>query len=727
MRDCPYAGLMPFTEEQAAFFFGREAEREIITANLMASRLTLLYGPSGVGKSSVLNAGVVHHLRAQATQTRASHGKPEFAIVTFRTWRDDPLVGLEHAIAAEIGRPAAGAAFADRLSEATQAVTGDLLIILDQFEEYFLYHSAVDGPGTFAVEFPRVVNRPDLRVSFLVSMREDSIAKLDFFKGRIPNLFDNYLRIDHLERSQARDAIVRPVEQFNRRLPAGTAPMKIDPALVDLVLNQVTRGRVAIAGTGKGRLGMGGDGRAQDERVETPYLQLVLTRLWQEETAAGSRELRGATLERLGGAGHIVATHLDAALGALTDEERTAAAAIFQYLVTPSGTKIALGIDDLAQYARRKREEIQPLLVRLSSGENRILIPVAPPADQPSRESYQIFHDVLAAAVLEWRTRYVLAAERVEADKRAEEQRQRAEHEAQAAARLRKQRRLLFGLLTATGVLLFAVLVLSYFASQQRRQLQETALELKALQEVFFAADARVKDLQEKAKVAQAAAIGGFEEAQRLFKEAGDLARAGNTQAAAAIEAKANQASQKAKAAQNTYAELNQAVVQEQKVASDAQKSAEDLSKKLPTGGGTILTGGGGITYPPPDPKPTEKTPEKEKEKEPAPAAGAKGGDYREPFRKAMVAKDRKQWAEARRLLEQAIAIKGTESTEKITIAGFGNMEQYLPKYFLGVALKNLGDCPGAVRAWASSENDGAVQQTNMYKTLQRERDACGK
>ena len=36
-------------------------------------------------------------------------------------------------------------------------------------------------------------------MSFLVSMREDSIAKLDFFKGRIPNLFDNYLRIDHLD------------------------------------------------------------------------------------------------------------------------------------------------------------------------------------------------------------------------------------------------------------------------------------------------------------------------------------------------------------------------------------------------------------------------------------------------------------------------------------------------------------------------------------------------
>jgi hypothetical protein len=714
---------MPFTEEQADFFFGREAEREIITANLMASRLTLFYGPSGVGKSSVLNAGVAHHLRASQARAR---GKPEFGIVIFRTWKDDPLVGLAAAIAKETGRPTSGKTFGDRLNDATEAVAGDLLIILDQVEEYFLYHAAADGDGTFAVEFPRVVNRPDLRVSFLVSMREDSIAKHDFFKGRIPNLFDNYLRIDHLERSQAREAIVKPVEQFNRRLPAGTAPMKIDPALVDLVLNQVTTGRVAIAGTGKGRLGIDGNGRAHEDRVETPYLQLVLTRLWQEETAAGSRELQAATLNRLGGAGHIVATHLDAALAALSEEERNAAAAIFQYLVTPSGTKIALGIDDLAQYAKRQPEELQPLLQRLSSGENRILIPVAPPPDQPSRESYQIFHDVLAAAVLEWRNRHVLAAEKLEAEKRTEEQRQRAEHEAQAAARLRKQRRLLFGLLTVTGVLLFAVLVLSYMASQQRRQLQETALRLKELQEVFFAADARVKALQEQAKVAQAAAIGGFEEAQRLLKEAADLKSAGNTTAAAALEAKANEASQKAKAAQNTYTELNQAVTQEQKVASDAQKSAEDLSKKLPTGG-LVLGGGAGIGYSPPDTKAPDKAPEKDKGRETPTAGGGKGGDYREPFRKAMLAKDRRQWGDARQMLEQAIAINGTESTERVTVSGFGGYEQYLPKYYLGIALKNLGDCPGAVRWFNSSEKDGAVQQTPHFKSLQRERDACSK
>ena len=75
------------------------------------------------------------------------------------------------------------------------------------------------------------MNRRDLRVSFLVSMREDSIAKLDFFKGRIPNLFDNYLRIDHLDSRQAHDAIVKPVERFNQTLAPGEAPITLSRRL----------------------------------------------------------------------------------------------------------------------------------------------------------------------------------------------------------------------------------------------------------------------------------------------------------------------------------------------------------------------------------------------------------------------------------------------------------------------------------------------------------------
>src|SRR5262249_27520706 len=87
----PYVGLVPYGEEDAAFFFGRDEEKQIVTGNLRASRLTILYGASGVGKSSLLQAGVIHDLRRQVlANERGSDGRAPFAICSFSAWRDDP-------------------------------------------------------------------------------------------------------------------------------------------------------------------------------------------------------------------------------------------------------------------------------------------------------------------------------------------------------------------------------------------------------------------------------------------------------------------------------------------------------------------------------------------------------------------------------------------------------------------------------------------------------------
>ena len=61
----PFKGLAAFqdTELDALLFYGREREREVVVANLLASRLTVLYGASGVGKTSLLRAAVAHSLR----------------------------------------------------------------------------------------------------------------------------------------------------------------------------------------------------------------------------------------------------------------------------------------------------------------------------------------------------------------------------------------------------------------------------------------------------------------------------------------------------------------------------------------------------------------------------------------------------------------------------------------------------------------------------------------
>ncbi|MGH7496912.1 MAG: NACHT and WD repeat domain-containing protein [bacterium] len=441
----PYKGLMPYTEEDAPFFYGREEEREIIVANLMAYKLTLLYGASGVGKSSVLHAGIAHHLR-QLTQTNiAERGAPEHIVVVFSAWRDDPLLGLanslQQTIVQTLGRGAAPLlsterSFVETLQQYCTRMGGDLIVILDQFEEYFLYHPYDDGPGTFVAEFPTAVNQRDLRASFLIAIRDDSLAKLDRFKGRIPNLFDNYLRIEHLDYEMGRAAIEKPILQYNRLHDTNGGAIAISPELVEAVLDQVKTGRVAMSEAGRGVIAAK-SGLKSSMLVETPYLQLVMSRLWEVERLSGSRVLRLETLERLGGAERIVRSHLDSAMAALTPIEAEAAARAFRYLVTPTGTKIAHSLHDLAEFAQLSLAELNLLLHKLSSSDLRILRPVAPPPDRPEAPYYEIFHDVLAPAILNWRSRHAQSQELAREKLRAEKQLHRADEKARIAARLR--------------------------------------------------------------------------------------------------------------------------------------------------------------------------------------------------------------------------------------------------------------------------------------------------
>jgi hypothetical protein len=409
VRKSPYQGLIPYTVDDEPFFFGRAAERELIAANLIASRLTLLYGASGVGKTSVLQAGVVHDLQAEARGQKEAGERPEYMVVSLSTWRDDPLLRLIErlsGIARDFGldRPPPSSALDQILAHYAGALAGGVLVILDQFEEYFLYHPAEDGEGTVAVELPRAINRADLRANFLISIRDDSIAGLDRFKGRIPSLFTNYLRIQHLDRAAAHDAIVRPLAEYQKRDGDGGYPKEVEEGLVEAVLDQVRAGQVRLGQVGGGTVNQDRSGDA--ERVETPYLQIVMTRLWDEEVASRSDRLSLATLTRLGGADRIVRTHLDRAMAGLSEGRQDIAAGMFHFLVTPSGTKIAHTVDDLSEYAGIPAADLAPVVTYLADAAVRVLRPVPPPPIAGAKLRYEIFHDVLAAAILDWRTRF---------------------------------------------------------------------------------------------------------------------------------------------------------------------------------------------------------------------------------------------------------------------------------------------------------------------------------
>ena len=491
----PYKGLAPFEDSDldALLFFGREQESEVIAANLMAARVTVLYGPSGVGKSSVLRAGVAHRLRQEQG----------VEVVVSSTWTGDPVAALIEATGGSDG------SLASVLGEAATHAGGDLYLILDQFEELFLYHPR---GGRFAEQLAGVLRDPGLRVNVLIGVREDALARLDALKAAIPNLLANRLRLDRLDRTAGEAAIVGPVRFYNT-LVGVDETVEVEPALVDDVLDEVTAGRVELSVAGRGVAAGGG---TDEGRIEAPYLQLVLARLWEVESERGSRTLRQATLRELGGAERIVEDHLERAMAALSPREKGAAAAMYNFLVTPSGTKIAHGVHDLAGYASVDEREAAEVLQRLSA--ERIVR--ASSENGPSTTKYEIFHDVLADAVLGWRARF-------ESERHLDEE--RAEHE-------RRQRRLatigaaaLLGVAVMAAVAIYALAQRSNArhqsavaqvertrAEQNSRQFRRQAAIAKLQTKRTRAALKRVQKSERKAQVARLDALGQKTKANRL-------------------------------------------------------------------------------------------------------------------------------------------------------------------------------------------------------------------
>jgi hypothetical protein len=204
--------LVPYDEGDSDWFFGRDDAREIVLDSLRAYRLTVLYGESGVGKSSLLRASVVAKLRGEAAANITAGHSPELLPVAFAQMSaNDTQVELKKALRAAAGSlgltlapEAADGTLSELLAACSQQVDGVVFLILDQVEELFLYHDDDSAGRAVQTELVDAIRRREVAASFLFSIREDAVAKLDRLQARIPGLLDNLVRIDHLDDSDAR-------------------------------------------------------------------------------------------------------------------------------------------------------------------------------------------------------------------------------------------------------------------------------------------------------------------------------------------------------------------------------------------------------------------------------------------------------------------------------------------------------------------------------------------
>jgi WD40 repeat protein len=510
---CPYKGLWPFTAEDRPYFFGRTKDAERIAASCITAGLTVLYGPSGVGKSSVLGAAlppaledIVRHplILSFARWDRGFYAKllqdtRAAGFAAYREWgaalcherRSSEKSRLEEAgdeeqremrefVERRRSRSRAWPSLRDRKQSLerlaqiwTHKVRTPVLFIFDQFEQYFLDQQTTGAsPGCildqdFEVDLARIVNRRDLDAHVLISIREDALYELNRLRPRISHILANTLRLEHLDADAARDAIRKPLEEFARRRGSQSGPTQVEDELVEELIRQV---RV----------------KSDTVRIETPYLQLALERLWRNEQKKNSPQLRLKTLNRLGGATGIARSHLEDTMRELPQAERLLCADIFHHMVTPSGMKIALRAVDLAEYAQADPGAVEAVLKKLEGGRAKIIRSVPSP-ENPQETLFEICHDVLARPVLEWKRQLEAELEAAEHAKQMEEQRRQAELEIEAqrlqiVEQKRNARRYLrFSIVTGClAVLCFALAAFSILNYRQLAQQRARVIAMRA-------------------------------------------------------------------------------------------------------------------------------------------------------------------------------------------------------------------------------------------------------
>jgi hypothetical protein len=436
----PWPWLEPFDEASKAFFNGRGDDIQALLRSVAAAPVALLYGKSGLGKTSLLRAGLFPLLPAQGLLPvllrgiEPGGGPGALSARLLRLLNEALARHRLHWTGPPTVAPADSpiAALWELLHDRERALQGPdgrrwtPLFVLDQFEELFTLLPRGAARDAMLVELgnllenrvpavveqrldahPDLVDRVDLDrhgCRFLIALREDFLPELDALAPRMPRLQANRCRLRAMSPAQALEAVAR------------TGGRLVTPEAAKRIVAFLAR--------------PANDAMAPDERpVEPALLSLLCASLNAERLA---RRPPAATLDvqDLEGRGaRVIEQFYDRAFEALPPPRRAALADwLERELITASGTRRPFPRGDIDASLR---EDIGHLvaqrLLRYQSGEG--------------GEQVELVHDRLAAVA---QARARMRREAAEAQRRAEAERdlatRRLQEEEQRRLELQRRR-----------------------------------------------------------------------------------------------------------------------------------------------------------------------------------------------------------------------------------------------------------------------------------------------
>ena len=273
----PYVGPRPF--ERGRRIYGRDREIDDLYFLLSAERIVLLHSPSGAGKSSLIQAGLIPRLEKRFDvwgPTRVNLQPPPNLPAGVNRYVRSAILGFEQGIPENHRRDEAQIV-SQSLAEYVQgrprrrSAPGNIVLLFDQFEEILTADPlAIEAKREFFRQLGELLLDP--RIWALIALREDYLAPLDPYAEQVPTHFKNRFRLDLLGLEAAGEAITKPALAGGREW----APEAVEKLVHDL-------------GTIKAQQPDGSFVEQLGHHVEPMQLQVVCRRLWDRLPQSATR------------------------------------------------------------------------------------------------------------------------------------------------------------------------------------------------------------------------------------------------------------------------------------------------------------------------------------------------------------------------------------------------------------------------------------------------------
>jgi formylglycine-generating enzyme required for sulfatase activity/serine/threonine protein kinase len=361
----PYPGLVTFSADDAAVFFGREREAEAARNRLRIQPLLAVVGPSGAGKSSFVHAGIVPKLPAGSRALTVRPGRAPLsalaAIVAHSIGADE--LSLRSAMKKD--PEALGAA----LRGDADARGGPIVLVVDQFEEVFTLCSDEAERRSFSAALVQAARAVDDPVRVVLTLRDDFLVRAE----GLPALRERL--------APAIQLLVPPDEENLLRML--TEPARLVGYQFD---DRKLPGEIVAAVAG--------------QAGSLPLIAFTAAKLWEHRDVR-FKQLRRQAYDALGGVVGALARHAEETLSRMSRNEHRLVRETFRRLVTSEGTRAALGRAELLQVLGSDAAA-EALLEKLIGA--RLLH--ATDAGEGGGERIEVVHEALLAAwprLVAWR------------------------------------------------------------------------------------------------------------------------------------------------------------------------------------------------------------------------------------------------------------------------------------------------------------------------------------